>query len=238
MTKTGKHPNDWSEEQIELLRNLAQQNQSARAIAAAFPGKSRNAILGKAYRLGIGIHSFGLGRTYDTFWVAEKFAELRGLYFSAMGYSNQEIAAQLGCSMATLRRGLAKMRSLDGPLKPKPNRGQFATDGRHKERGAHNGAKVPFIINNRMFTSVNGKRPRTAAARVKARAAHPPLMIADLNGEPLPATAVTILGLNGHTCRWPVHGAGVDMLYCGAVPVRVASHDLPYCGIHCRRAFQ
>ena len=227
MTNPGKHPNDWSEEDTELLRQLAEANQSARTIAASFPGKSRNAILGRAYRLGIKIHSFDLGRTYQTFWVASTLAQLHGLYFSPMGYSNHEIAAELGCGMAALRKGIAKMRAIDGPLKPKPNRGQFRADGRHKEPGPHkNGFKVPFHV----------RKPRTAAARVKARADHPP-MIGDLKPEPLPATAMTILGLNGHTCRWPVQGNGVDMLYCGAVPIRLAGSDMPYCGIHCRRAY-
>lgn len=223
----GKHPNDWNDEDIELLRKLALDNQSARTIAASFPAKSRNAILGKAYRMGIKIRSIGLNRAYDTFWITEKIAQLHSLYFSPMGYSNHEIAAELGCGMGTLRRGIAKMRAADGPLKPKPNRGQFQTDGRHKERGPHNGSngsngsKMPFI-----------QRPRTAAARAKARAEHPPIP-GGLRPEPLPATAMPIMGLNGHTCRWPVQGEGWNMLYCGAETIP----DVVYCGIHCRRAF-
>ena len=45
----------------------------------------------------------------------------------------------------------------------------------------------------------------------------------------------TLLQLNEHTCRWPVGDpGGSDFYFCGGE----TATDLPYCGYHCRVAYQ
>ena len=207
-----RHPNDWSETDTAKLRDLAQQNLSSRTIAASFPGKSRNAILGKAFRLGIHIRSTDCGRRYSGFWsTADHFERLRELYFSPLGYANAEIAAEFGIGIPTLRRGIAKMKATDGQLKTRPNR--------HHGNGG---------------TSKPRRRPRTVAERARARATLPGMT--DLQPATDLSAAVTIMGLDEthtKTCRWPVSGEGHAMLYCGCRPIV----GIPYCGPHARRAY-
>ena len=196
-TKAAPH---WTEQEEGRLRGLAARQMSAAQIAVSFGGKTRNAILGKMHRLGLRIN--GNFRPHDGgFWSRDgNLRKLEDYYNSPMGYSNPEIAAELGCGMGTLRRGLEKMRAsgqLTAKTKPHPA----------------------------------ARPPRLAAARALARAAHPPALL--MGEEPLPDSAVSIFGLNGHTCRWPVRGQGWNMLYCGEPIVP----DTPYCGPHCRRAY-
>jgi GcrA cell cycle regulator len=45
----------------------------------------------------------------------------------------------------------------------------------------------------------------------------------------------TLLQLNEHTCRWPVGDpGGSDFYFCGGE----TATELPYCGYHCRVAYQ
>jgi hypothetical protein len=44
---------EWTEQRIEMLRRLWGQGQTASQIAAALGGVTRNAVIGKAHRLGL-----------------------------------------------------------------------------------------------------------------------------------------------------------------------------------------
>jgi GcrA cell cycle regulator len=195
----------WTHEEEERLRALVAQDLSAAQIAMSFPGRSRNAILGKAHRLRMRVN----GKHWplqESFW--DRDGNLRKLvdyYNSPMGYSNPEIAGLLGCGMGTLSRGLGRMRA-NGQIKAK-------TKPHPAER----------VVPKRY-------RPRTAAARAAARAAHPPM--ADVTDDPT-ATSITIAELKSSSCRWPVEGHGHDMRYCGCVAIP----GIPYCGPHARRAY-
>jgi len=201
--------NTWTDQQIENLRDLATQNLTASRIAESFPGKTRNAILGKLHRLGLHIAGVRPKANYDSYWSqGEKLRELAGYVHSACGFSHHEIAAHFGVGMSTLRRGLAKMRAQEGSIKPlKPNAASLAQ---------------------------RGSRPHRPRTRTLAE-----LGISSL---PLPtpqieldiiAGAIDFMELNGHTCRFPVEGAGYGMRYCGRQPLGTK----PYCGHHCRKAY-
>src|SRR5689334_5854894 len=117
-TTDSNRPNNadhaWSEKEIAELRELATTGQTAGQISQSFPGKSRNAILGKLYRLKIHIRT---SRWYGggSFWEnVDNIKKLRDLYYSPLGYSLPEIGAALGCAATTLRRGIATMKTQDG----------------------------------------------------------------------------------------------------------------------------
>ena len=189
-TKPIRHQSPpWTDEEEQRLREQVAQGLSAAQIAVSFPGKSRNAILGKAHRLGMRINGGHLP-LQESFWSRDgNLRKLVDYYNSPMGYSNPEIAAMLGCGMGTLSRGLGRMRAggqLKAKVKPHP-----------AERKA--------------------RRPRTAAARVAARTAHMPAM-SDIADEKI-ATAILIGDLKPSSCRWPVEGHGHDMRYCGCVAI-------------------
>lgn len=50
--------------------------------------------------------------------------------------------------------------------------------------------------------------------------------------EEFPKTAIGLMCLKGRHCRWPVHGEGADMMFCGAKRTEESS----YCENHAKRA--
>lgn len=71
----------WTDERIEKLRQLWAEGLSAGQIAARFPGASRNAIIGKAHRLGLSKRA--VGKRNDLNLVAPKPATVKPLVGSA-----------------------------------------------------------------------------------------------------------------------------------------------------------
>ena len=204
------HANNlWTEAEIAELRQLAGRNITASRIAAAFPGKSRNAILGKLFRLGIHLRlaSEQASRAYDSFWNRDNnLRKLKGFYESPLGYSYTEMAHNFGVGLSTIRRGLARMEKELGVrgLKPRP-RVYGAAAARVRRRGPKTGRQVQ------------------------------PIMV-DIADDDI-SHAVTITRLDRppgmKSCRWPVKGVGLSMLYCG----RMAIPECPYCASHARRAY-
>ena len=108
---------------------------------------------------------------------------------------------------------------------------------------------------HRLGLSGRAKTPSTAAPRPrKARSSGQMLRVSrpairgntalaydyDLEPEPelleIPVEQrKTLLQLNEHTCRWPVGDpGGSDFYFCGGE----TATELPYCGYHCRVAYQ
>ncbi len=77
--------------------------------------------------------------------------------------------------------------------------------------------------------------PKPRVPRKRARLPWQPKIIhqpfpteaTDLPPEPV-ANPVTLMQLNEHTCRWPVHQDGETALFCGAAPLA----GTPYCSHH------
>ena len=200
--------NDWTTENINLLRSLADQGISAAQIAAHFPGRSRNAILGKAFRIGVRLSHQAATRTYDSFWKkGDNLRELAGYITSPQGYSKNEIADHFKVAASTIRRGIAKLS--EQAIKPlKPNAASIA------RRAAKKRDRKPSLE--------------------QLIAANAPRQVPELVPEQVPYCAVEIINLTSHTCRWPVEGEGHAMLYCGRQP----AEGFPYCPPHCRMAYQ
>jgi GcrA cell cycle regulator len=52
---------------------------------------------------------------------------------------------------------------------------------------------------------------------------------------PLPLVPIGIAELEDASCRWPTHGTGATMLYCGATKT---DDKLSFCRFHCRLAYR
>lgn len=76
-------------------------------------------------------------------------------------------------------------------------------------------------------------RATAASAHYKQRKRAPWSDVAEIKPEITP-TAVGIVDLERHHCRWPVSGEGAAMRYCGGN----AADGYPYCSRHCRMAYQ
>jgi hypothetical protein len=97
----------WTEEETALLRELATTGRSARQISSRIPGKSRNAVIGKLGRLGLSTEQL-------RFWNPDRRKRLQDLYYSAQGYTWDEMAEMVGCSRLAVRDELARMRRRTG----------------------------------------------------------------------------------------------------------------------------
>ena len=71
------------------------------------------------------------------------------------------------------------------------------------------------------------------ARRYAQKKRAPWVNVVDVKPEITP-TAVSIIELERHHCRWPASGEGAAMLYCGGA----AMNGFPYCPRHCRMAYQ
>lgn len=123
MTLEESSNSNWTDDEIDTLKALAAKNLHARDIAGHIPGKSRNAILGKAFRLGLHLNAATVSK--PGFWTRDKIKKLEKLCHSTHGYSPTELAAQFGIGMPMLRRGFQKMRQdpqMKGVIKKPPRR--------------------------------------------------------------------------------------------------------------------
>src|SRR5208337_443801 len=62
----------WTTEAIEVLRRLALEGRSATVIAAALGAASRNAVIGKANRIGVKLNGGGAGSPAERIGTAER----------------------------------------------------------------------------------------------------------------------------------------------------------------------
>jgi GcrA cell cycle regulator len=83
------------------------------------------------------------------------------------------------------------------------------------------------------ITGRAGGAIQQATKRYKQKKRAPWSGVAEIKPEVTP-TAVGIVELERHHCRWPVSGTGADTLFCGGAAVK----DFPYCVRHCRLAYR
>lgn len=157
-------------------------------------------------RLGIG------GFKNGVFWTDERVEELRTL---AKTMSASAIAAHFGVTRNTICGKLhrERIRRTHESSVPRPKVRRIVAPLKPKDRP----------------TFVNGMMARVrAGAPLRGQAPQPYTEPA----QPVPATAVDILGLSGKTCRWPLWRDGEPKLYCGG-----EVHTSPYCRFHRRMSY-
>ncbi len=139
--------NGWTFEDIDRLRELIKTGATSAQIAAHFPGKTRNAVLGKAFRLGLRLVGAKFLRSYESFWShGDNLRELAGYLESPLGYSQAEIARCFNIGEATVRRGMDKL-STNSVIPLKPNAASIARRALQRVvRVRPAAAKAPAII--------------------------------------------------------------------------------------------
>ena len=81
------HNMPWTAEAIEVLKNLALAGRSASVIAATLGAASRNAVIGKANRIGIRLNGDGRAATFDGLQAVARPRPARGEQSSASALS-------------------------------------------------------------------------------------------------------------------------------------------------------
>lgn len=204
----------WTDERIQLLTQYWDEGRSASQIAELLgEGLTRNAVIGKAHRLGLSSRPSPL-----------KLAEGKP---AADGEAKAPRAPRARAARPALDADTAPA---DAPL------GEAATviDGDPLvEPEAAPATPVPAAP---VRVAPVAPAPAAVSAPVAASAPAPaprPVM-------PPPARSakggkVTLLDLNDRICRWPIgHPDEPDFHFCG----RPVSPGFPYCGDHCLLAYQ
>ena len=151
-------------------------------------------------------------------WTTERVALLDRLI--SRGFSAGQIAEELGGITRSAVIGKARRLGI----------GFCATNPSGRPKSGRKPRKHPFVERK-----PPSRRP-WAIPRPEITPGSPatePDVITELPLEPV-ANPVTLLELTEFTCRWPVAGEPVNMLFCGAIPAPGA----PYCAGHCGVAFQ
>lgn len=205
----------WTDQTIAAMRQMAESGVNSTQIARLI-GASRNAVLGKAFRLGI---KFTAGRVYVSKVARPGKSERRRFVWSPRAierlreYSDQGIeSAQIASKLSREFVGditPSAVRAKAAALRLKTGGGRSAQIQRWREKGLADPKRIPNV---------------KKAKRTPHEAWSQPIMIADV----IPK-CVTFADLTRRSCRFPL-GDPQDkgFVYCGLDRHR----NSPYCAGH------
>ena len=205
----------WTEERIDRLKAMWTEGATASQIADELGGVSRNAVIGKAHRLGLEARPSPVkpGEEKET---PKKAAKPAAAKPSRSARAESSAAAPHADDVAPG----------DAPPGPGP---EMRTEPRQPAR--------PSPDSNLQYRSVgpggfirqgpgDTQAPIPPAPPRRLVPAKPSAEVADKTG---------LLGLNDRICRWPIgHPGEPDFHFCG----QPANPGFPYCVQHCGVAYQ
>ena len=204
----------WTEERIERLKKMWHDGATASQIADELGGVSRNAVIGKAHRLGLEARPSPV-KPGEEKEVAKKPARTAAAKPARAGRAEASPAAAHAADVAP---GDAPPGA--GPdLPPAVQRAQAVPDPGLQYRSVGPGG---FIRQGPGDTQA----PIPPAPPRRLVPAKPSAEVAD---------KTSLLDLNDRICRWPIgHPGEPDFHFCGAP----ANPGFPYCVNHCGVAYQ
>ena len=198
----------WTDERIDRLKELWTQGMTASQIADELGGVSRNAVIGKAHRLGLQSRpspvkpNEGVGESAPSPFEPEAPAEAEARP-EAFEAEPEEIEAA-----AERQPAAAPAEPAAAPAAPQPQIRSIGPGGFVRQSPGEQQSPIPPAPPRRLVP------------------AKPSLEIADKTG---------LLDLNEKICKWPIgHPGEPDFHFCGAQ----ANPGFPYCVEHCGVAYQ
>ena len=203
----------WTDERIESLRTMWEKGLTASQIADELGGVSRNAVIGKAHRLGLKSRPSPVKAT-------EKAAKP----VKAAAPAAPRPAAPVAAPRPIAPRPVAAAKPEPKPLADAP------------EAEAASGEAPPKADTPRIVSIGPGGFIRQGPGDQQAPIPPaPPRRLVPAKPSPEIADKTTLLDLNDRICRWPMgHPGEPDFHFCG---VQV-NPGFPYCVEHCGRAYQ
>ena len=201
----------WTDERIERLKELWSQGVTASQIADELGGVSRNAVIGKAHRLGLQSRP------------------------SPVKANEPEAPA----AAAEKPRAAPKAKAAASPPEPQPEPKAKAGSGRQAPAPA-GPAAAPAAATTPSHPQVRSIGPggfvRQGPSDQQAPIPPaPPRRLVPAKPSPEIADKTGLLDLNEKTCKWPVgHPGEPDFHFCG----RPSNPGFPYCVDHCGVAYQ
>jgi GcrA cell cycle regulator len=199
----------WTDERIDRLKELWTQGMTASQIADELGGVSRNAVIGKAHRLGLQSRpspvkpNEGPGEAAPSPFEPEAPAEVAAEARPEASESEPE-----EIETATERQPAAPAEPAPAPAAPQPQIRSIGPGGFVRQAPGEQQSPIPPAPPRRLVP------------------AKPSPEIADKTG---------LLDLNEKICKWPIgHPGEPDFHFCGAQ----ANPGFPYCVEHCGVAYQ
>lgn len=212
----------WTDERIESLRQLWEDGLTASQIADQLGGVSRNAVIGKAHRL-------GLKSRPSPVKTAEEAPAVEAASPPA------EPATAQGVKDAAPRSGKAAPR-VEAPVPPKAAAPVAETPTTLSAPPISPPPAPPKVDAPRMVSIGPGGFIRQGPGDQQPPIPPaPPRRRVPAKPSPEIAGKTTLLDLNERICRWPMgHPGEADFHFCG----QAVNPGYPYCVEHCGRAFQ
>lgn len=203
----------WTDERIESLRNMWEKGLTASQIADELGGVSRNAVIGKAHRLGLKSRPSPVKAT-------EKVAK-----------PAKAPAAPKPATPAPAPRAATPIQPRPAPAAPKPDQRPAANAPDEDGVPAAPKPDAPRIVSIGPGGFIR-QGPGDQQAPIPPA---PPRRLVPAKPSPEIADKTSLLDLNDRICRWPMgHPGEPDFHFCG----EQVNPGFPYCVEHCGRAYQ
>ncbi|SBV32856.1 GcrA cell cycle regulator [uncultured Sphingopyxis sp.] len=201
----------WTDERIEQLRSMWEKGLTASQIADELGGVSRNAVIGKAHRLGLKSRPSPVKAT-------EKAAR------------PVKAAAPKPATPAAAPRPAAPAapRPVAAAPKPEPKPPVQAEQGGVEAAPKPDAPRIVSIGPGGFIRQGPGDQQAPIPPA-------PPRRLVPAKPSPEIADKTSLLDLNDRICRWPMgHPGEPDFHFCG----EAVNPGFPYCVEHCGRAYQ
>ena len=221
----------WTDERIDTLRNLWEKGLTASQIAESLGGVSRNAVIGKAHRLGLKARPSPVKAADDG--AAARPAKTATKPATARAPVTRPVAAKPAPSIDRAPARVATERPAV------PNRPVAAASPAPQPPVAAPATSVgvpPKDDAPRMVSIGPGGFLRQGPGDQQAPIPPaPPRRRVPAKPSPEIADKTSLLDLNERICRWPMgHPGEPDFHFCG----EKVNPGFPYCVEHCGRAYQ
>ncbi len=207
----------WTEERIERLRNLWEEGLTASQIAEDMGGVSRNAVIGKAHRLGLKSRPSPV-KSGDGKRTKAKDAPASPGRTAAAPAKPREVALSTPAAKAAEPSMASAPLAEPKPAKvPPPN-------------------SLPMPSQPRLVSVGPGGFVRQAPGEQQPPIPPaPPRRLVPARPSPDISDKTSLLDLNERVCKWPMgHPGEPDFHFCGTA----VNPGFPYCVEHCGRAYQ
>lgn len=215
----------WTDERIETLTKMWEGGSTASQIADELGGVSRNAVIGKAHRLGLKARPSPVKGSDETAKAAAKKAK-----------PAKKPAAAAEPAPAPVRQAPAPAAAPPPPPAPAPQASE-APPAADAAPASPAGEDVPQKADKPRIVSVGpgGFLRQGPGDQQPPIPPAPPRRLVPAKPSPEIADKTGLLDLNDRICRWPMgHPGEPDFHFCG----EKVNPGFPYCVEHCGRAFQ
>lgn len=221
----------WTDERIDTLRNLWEKGLTASQIAESLGGVSRNAVIGKAHRLGLKARPSPVKAADDG--ATARPAKTATKPAPARAPATRPVAAKPAPSIdrAPARVATERPAATNRPVAAASPTPQPPVAAPAMPVGVPPKDDAPRMVSIGPGGFIR-QGPGDQQAPIPPA---PPRRRVPAKPSPEIADKTSLLDLNERICRWPMgHPGEPDFHFCGAA----VNPGYPYCVEHCGRAFQ